>query len=146
MASPYTSRSRLSRSSLSTPHRSNGSGSGSSSVDSSFPPKSPSTPFEIYQRNNSPLASTPTSSIPRSRSAFLPPSSISNSQLALGGAYRRNTGWGSPGVAKSSPRYSHVGAGSSGEVNSPRPSGGLQKVQTTGRTPKFIRKKSLKQR
>jgi hypothetical protein len=136
MTSPFPSRSRLSRSSLSTPNRVN-AGFGSSGNNLS---RSPSTPYDIYQRNYSPLPSTSSSSTSLPASAFLP---SSTSQPALG-AYRRNAGFGSPGVGRS-PRYSQAGTGTSTDVSSPRPSSGSHRPLTS-RTPKFIRRKSLKQR
>lgn len=135
MTTPLPARSRLSRSSVSTPKR---------EMNTALP-RSPSTPYDIYnQRNASPLsASTSFTSSPRPSSAFLPPSSTSQ-QLAHMGAYRRNVGFGSPGAVRS-PRFSHGGSvGTPSEMASPRHSNVASRLGI--RAPRFIRKKSLKQR
>jgi hypothetical protein len=128
MSTPYPTRSRLSRSSMSTPNR--GLGAGTFALSNS-----PSTPYDIYnQRNHSPHSF----SSPRSSSAFLPPST---SQSTV--AYRKSTVFGSPGVGRS-PRFSQ-GVGTSTPTATPRSSNGPFNTLVS-RTPKFIRRKTFKQR
>ncbi|UZJ57066.1 hypothetical protein CBS101457_006386 [Exobasidium rhododendri] len=134
-SSPFPTRSRLSRTSLSTPNRND------KSNENVLHP--PSTPYDIFQRNHSPLPSTSAiSATPSShKSSVYLPSSRSQPILT---SYLRNVGFGSPGVGRS-PRYSSTGVGSSAETDSPRPMKGLHKGPNK-RTQKFIRRKSLKQR
>jgi hypothetical protein len=136
MTSPFPTRSRLSRSSISTPVRNERGLGGVQSLHS------PSTPYDIYQRNHSPRPSSSSTAAASPRtSAVFQPSSGSQPILA---AYRKSAFIGSPGAGRS-PRYSTASVGSSADVASPRPLRGSQKV-VASRAPKFIRRKTLKQR
>lgn len=138
MNSPLPSRSRLSRSSLSTPNR-NLSSSGSLSNNGTLLPKSPSTPYDIYHtRNRSPLA--PAQSSPRSTSAFVTPNA--SQQVTTFAAYRRNAGFGSPGSGRSPSQSLGVGTSTEGAIT--RPNSALK--GTVNKPARYIRRKPLKQK
>ena len=139
MASPLPNRGRIARNSF------------NSASQSSPSMKAPITPYDIYKsqhpigRTSSNLLNASKNGTPNSsQSVFLDPSSPKTYA-----SYRRNAGFGSPGIAASrSPRMSSHGVQQS-QSSSNDTSIDQQQISTlnrSGRGSRFVRRKSLKQK